>query len=209
MAMLELGAIELRGRAVTLRPLVATDAPALSRAASESRDSYGFTPVPDGLEQTQAYIARALRARERGERYAFAIEWRGRIVGSTSYVDYQPWSWPEGCDLQRTDRPDALEIGHTWLAASAQRTPCNTEAKLLLLEHAFERFCVHRVTILTDERNARSCRAIERLGAAFEGIRRAHKPGWDGTVRNSAMYSIVASEWPGVRDRLRGLLETH
>jgi RimJ/RimL family protein N-acetyltransferase len=206
--MLDLGSIELRGRAVTLRPLATSDAQALATAAAESRDSYGFTPVPEGLEQTQAYVAKALRARERGERYPFAIEWRGRIAGSTSYVDYQPWSWPPGCDLGRTDRPDALEIGHTWLAASAQRTPCNTEAKLLLLEHAFERFCVHRVTILTDERNTRSRRAIERLGAAFEGIRRAHKPSSDCTVRNSAMYSIVASEWPGVRDRLRALLET-
>ena len=108
--------------------------------------------------------------------------------------------------MQRTDRPDAVEVGSTWLAASAQRTRCNTEAKYLLLAHAFEGWEVHRVSLRTDERNERSRRAIERLGAQFEGIRRVDMPGQDGTVRNSACYSIVRAEWPAVRDRLQGFL---
>jgi RimJ/RimL family protein N-acetyltransferase len=96
-----------------------------------------------------------------------------------------------------------VEIGYTWLAASAQRTRCNTEAKFLLLQHAFETWEVHRVTIRTDERNQRSRAAIARLGAHFEGIRRAEKPGADGSVRDSAMFSIIAAEWPAIRARLR------
>ena len=103
--------------------------------------------------------------------------------------------------------PDVLEIGGTWLSASAQRTVCNTEAKYLMLKHAFERWSVHRVSLRTDERNRRSRRAIERIGARFEGIRRADMPGADGTVRNSALYSIVAAEWPDVRKLLENLLD--
>ena len=94
----------------------------------------------------------------------------------------------------------------TWLAASAQRTRCNTEAKLLMLAHAFERWQVHSVSLKTDERNARSRRAIERLGARFDGLRRADMPGADGTVRTSAYYSILAAEWPVVCEGLRGNL---
>jgi len=80
-----------------------------------------------------------------------------RVVGGTSYLDLQQWRWPPGSPLQRTDRPDALEIGATWLSASAQRTRCNTEAKYLMLSHAFD---VHRVALKTDERNSRSRQAI-------------------------------------------------
>jgi RimJ/RimL family protein N-acetyltransferase len=90
-----------------------------------------------------------------------------------------------------------------WLAASAQRTRCNTEAKSLLFTYAFEVWNVYRVSLRTDERNARSRRAIERLGARFEGIRRADMPGQDDVVRNSAFYSIVRDEWSEVRARLR------
>ena len=85
-----------------------------------------------------------------------------------------------------------------WLAASAQRTRCNTEAKYLLLSHAFDVWRVHRVSLKTDERNTKSRRAIERLGAVFDGVRRADMPGQDGSVRNSAYYSIVPGEWPTV-----------
>jgi RimJ/RimL family protein N-acetyltransferase len=156
----------------------------------------------------QAYVATALRQKAAGDRHPFAIVWHGRVVGSTSYYDYAAWRWPAGSAMQRSDRPDALEIGYTWLAASAQRTQCNTTAKLLLLTHAFETWQVHRVSLRTDVRNARSRRAIERLGAKFEGILRADKPATDQTVRDSARYSIVLAEWAEVRTglerRLRG-----
>ena len=98
------------------------------------------------------------------------------------------------------------EIGHTWLAASAQRTGINTEAKFLMLRHAFEVWEVHVVRLRSDQRNARSRSAIERLGARFEGVRRADRPGADGTVRDSAFYSISVAEWPAVRDHLGALL---
>ena len=98
--------------------------------------------------------------------------------------------------------PDALEIGATWLSDLAQRTRCNTEAKYLMLTHAFDVWEVHRVALKTDERNTRSRRAIERLGAKLDGVRRADMPGQDGSVRSSAYYSIVRAEWPAVRATL-------
>jgi RimJ/RimL family protein N-acetyltransferase len=192
----------LHGTEVSLVPLGHEHAEALTLAAGESRDSYGFSPVPHGIDEVQRYIGSALRAREKGLRFAFATLWRGRVVGTTSYADYEPWKWPEGSALQRTDRPDVLEIGYTWLAASAQRTRCNTEAKRLMLEHAFETWQVHRVCLRTDVRNERSRNAIARLGAQLEGVRRADKPSSDGLVRDSAFFSIVLAEWPAVRARL-------
>ena len=136
----------------------------------------------------------------------FAILWQDRVVGSTSYLDLQSWRWPAGSPFARTDHPDVVEIGATWQGASAQRTRCNTEAKYLLLSNAFDTWRVHRVALKTDERNVQSRRAIERLGAAFEGVRRADMPGHDGSVRNSAYYSILLAEWPNVRKRLEDAL---
>jgi RimJ/RimL family protein N-acetyltransferase len=101
---------------------------------------------------------------------------------------------------------DAVEIGWTWLAASAQRTGINTEAKRLMLGHAFEVWEVHRVTLKTDARNQRSRAAIERLGAKLDGLLRGHMPAYDGEVRTSAVYSIVRDEWPAVRVRLDELV---
>ena len=196
----------LQGETVTLRPLTAADAGALAAAASESRQEFVYTRVPDGVDEARQYIEVALADREAGRRVPFAIVWHDRLVGSTSYLDPQRWRWPAGSPLQRTDRPDAVEIGSTWLGASAQRTRCNTEAKYLLLSHAFDVWRVHRVSLKTDERNAKSRRAIERLGALFEGVRRADMPGQDGSVRSSAYYSIVRSEWPDVRKKLEDAL---
>lgn len=203
---LDLGTIALRGAEVALRPLAREDAAALAAAAAESRENYGLSPVPDGLAEAEAYIEYALKQKAAGERYAFAVEWQGKVAGTTSYYDFQPWRWPKRSPLQRRDAPDAVEIGYTWYAASAQRTRCNTEAKLLLLQHAFETWGVHRVSLRTDERNERSRRAIERLGCKLDGILRAHMPGADGTIRNSAYYSMLANEWPEARSRLMNRL---
>jgi RimJ/RimL family protein N-acetyltransferase len=98
------------------------------------------------------------------------------------------------------------EIGGTWLAPRVQRTPVNTEAKLLMLAHAFEVWRVRRVSLKTDARNERSRRAIERLGARFDGVLRAHMPAADGGLRDSAFYSILDAEWPAVRETLRSRL---
>ena len=196
----------LQGPSVTLRLLSLDDAGVLAAAAAESRAQYGFTRVPDGLEDAQRYIAGALAERETRGRLPFATLWHGRVVGSTSYLGAERWRWPAGSPQQRDEAPDVVEIGATWLAASAQRTRCNTEAKLLMLAHAFETWQVHRVSLKTDARNAKSRQAIERLGARLEGVRRADMPGQDGSVRDSAYYSIVRAEWPDVRTRLEAAL---
>jgi N-acetyltransferase len=206
---IDLGKIILQGRHVLLRPLEPGDAEPLAKAAGESREHYQFASVPGTLEAARSYIDRAIRERDAGTRYAFSIVFRGRIVGSTSFLDYQHWTWPPGSPLQRTDRPDVCEIGATWLAASAQRTGCNTESKFLLLSHAFETWAVHRVMFRTDSRNNRSRAAIERLGARLEGIHRADKPAPDGNVRDSAFYSIIAAEWPAFRARLSDMMKSH
>jgi RimJ/RimL family protein N-acetyltransferase len=200
-------ALVLRGPTVTLQPLTGADAAALAAAASESRDEYGWTRVPTDREDAGRYIEAALAERATGRRLPFAIVWNDRIVGSTSYLDLQHWRWPAGSPHARpAEDPDVVEIGATWLSASAQRTRCNTEMKHLMLCHAFDVWRVHRVGLKTDERNTRSRRAIERLGAQLEGLRRGDMPGQDGTVRNSAYYSIMRAEWPEVRRRLEEAL---
>jgi RimJ/RimL family protein N-acetyltransferase len=196
----------LRGDTVLLRALTRDDEQALADAAGESRASYLFSPVPDGLVGTRRYIDKALRQRDEGARLPFVIERHGRVVGTTSYSELTPWEWPEGSPLQRHDRPDAVEVGYTWLAHSAQRTAVNTEAKYLLFRHAFEHWEVHSVSLRTDLRNERSRAAIERVGARFDGVRRAHCPGADGTLRTSAFFSILRAEWPEVRARLEAQL---
>ncbi len=206
---LHLPELVLRGGDVTLRPLTFADVPALAAASGESREHYRYNPVPDGVREVEEYIARALASKARGQRYPFAISFRDRIVGTTSYSDYQPWEWQVPSEHRRVDRPNAVEVGYTWLAASAQRTACNTESKFLLFQHAFEVWQVHSVVLRTDQRNQRSRNAIERVGATLEGIRRAHSPGADGTVRSSAFFSIIAEEWPRVRERLKGLIRAH
>jgi RimJ/RimL family protein N-acetyltransferase len=122
-------------------------------------------------------------------------------------MEIERWRWPSPRPEPAPLGPDAVEIGATWLAHSAQRTAINTEAKLLMLRHAFEIWRVYRVTLLTDARNLRSRAAIERLGARCDGILRGHMPAFDGSgVRDSACYSILASEWRSVRARLERLV---
>ena len=193
----------LEGADLRLRPLRLNDAPALAAAAAESRSTYNYTHVPGSVPEATAAIEAALEQAEAGTRLPFMIEWRGRDVGSTSFCDLQYWQWPPGHAQQRQGVPDVVEIGYTWLAASAQRTVCNTGAKFLLLRHALEVWRVHRVSLRTDARNTRCREAVARLGAQFEGVRRADKPGSDGTVRDSAFFSITREEWPDVATRLR------
>jgi RimJ/RimL family protein N-acetyltransferase len=144
-----------------------------------------------------------------GTQVAFATVRLGadRVVGATRFYEVATWSWPPGSPHQRHGRPDAVDIGYTWLAASAQRSPVNTEAKLLMLRHAFEEWQVHRVGLQTDVRNSRSRAAIERIGGQLDGILRADRPGADDTVRTTARFSILAAEWPAVQERLAARLE--
>lgn len=197
----------LEGNDVLLRPLTPADADALAAAAAQSRETFQWTWVPEGIAETRSMIEKALQQRRDGTRYPFVTVFRGNVVGWTSYFRVEFWDWPEGHAQAGHTTPDAVEVGGTWLSQSAQRTRCNTQAKLLMLRHAFETWNVHRVHFETDERNMRSRNAIARLGAKLEGIRRADRPGRDGTVRNSARYSIVAAEWPDVEKNLREMLE--
>lgn len=198
----------LVGAVVRLEPLTHDHVEALTAAAAESRDTYGWTFVPEGREAMTAYVATAVAGRDEDVFTPFVTVRRadGRVVGSTRFLT-ERWDWAASdADRRRQDAPDVVEIGWTWLAASAQRTAVNTEAKLLMLTHAFEVWDVHRVCLRTDRRNERSRAAIERLGATLDGVIRADRPGRDGTVRDTAHYSIVRAEWPAVRDRLRHAL---
>jgi RimJ/RimL family protein N-acetyltransferase len=196
----------LTGETVILEPMAPAHVDALVEAAGEHRDTYGWTFVPDGRAAMAAYVEAALAGREEDRFTPFVTVRRadGRVVGSTRFLT-ERWDWSvSDTTRQRADTPDVVEIGWTWLAASAQRTGINTEAKLLMLTHAFEEWQVHRVCLRTDRRNERSRAAIERLGATLDGVIRADRPGSDGAVRDTAHYSIVAAEWPAVRARLEG-----
>lgn len=197
----------LAGRSVMLRPLSREDVAALEAIASGPRETYRWGMVP-ARSEVRAYVERALLQMEKRAALPFAICLpSGETIGSTRLFDLQRWDWPQGADPRPgEDVLDAAEIGYTWLSPKAQRTAVNTEAKLLLLRHAFETWRCFRVTLKTDERNAQSRRAIERLGAHFDGILRAFQPAIDGRPRNTAYYTILETEWPQVRGRLEAKL---
>jgi N-acetyltransferase len=201
--------IALADAVVALDPLTAEHAEPLLVAASASRDTYGLTRVPSTMDESRAYVALALDEQARGVSVPFATrEARtGRVVGSTRFMTIERWKWPPvASNRQRNpEHADAVEIGSTWLSADAQRTGINTHAKLLMLGHAFDVWEVHRVTLKTDARNARSRTAIERIGGRLDGVLRAHMPAFDGGVRDTAFFSILREEWPAVRARLRDL----
>jgi len=200
--------VTLRDEAVVLEPLSLTHVEALWSAASASRETYALTSVPASHEGMRAFVELALSEQERGVSVPLATRdaHTGRIVGCTRFMTIERWTWRVPTTLQRApEYADAVEIGSTWLAQDAQRTGINTHAKLLMLGHAFESWQVRRVTLKTDARNVRSRTAIERIGAKLDGVLRAHMPAFDGGVRDTAFYSIVAAEWPAVRERLRAM----
>jgi RimJ/RimL family protein N-acetyltransferase len=188
--------VTLEGAAVRLEPLAETHAEALYVAGQDPAIWRFMTSDPSSVPQKmRAWVDAALAARDAGSAQPFAIVERasGHVVGSTRYFD-----------LSAADRH--LEIGHTWLAAAAQRTRVNTECKYLLLRHAFETLGAVRVQLKTDRRNERSQRAIERLGAVREGILRQHMILESGYIRDTVMYSIIDEEWPAVKANLEARL---
>jgi len=193
----------LEGLLARLEPLSAGHADDLAVAAEEDRSSYGFTLVPRADEVGGYLAAQFARAAQGLIPFAQVRKADGRAVGCTAYWD--PRYWPGRRDLR------AIEIGFTWLAASAQGSGINAEAKLLLMSHAFGSLQVARVDLKTDARNKRSRQALEALGATFEGVLRnwsaSWAPGEEGLLRDSAMYSVIASEWGAVRKGLAGRLE--
>ncbi|MBB6345970.1 RimJ/RimL family protein N-acetyltransferase [Nonomuraea muscovyensis] len=200
--------VTLSGRLVRLEPLSHAAIDDLVAAASEDRSTYAFTRVPNGRDEMVSYVEAALAEQAEGRTMPFAIRWlaTGRLVGATRLMHLEYWQgplpWPPGSLGVVGEIPSVADIGYTWLGATAQGTGVNRESKFLLLSHAFDTWNVHRITLKADVRNVRSRAAIEALGAHFDGVRRAESRGADDTVRDTAFYSILHSEWPAVRERL-------
>lgn len=187
--------VTLSDRGISLVPLDYCHEDGLRAAAADGQLwNLRVTSVP-APDETRSYIETALRMREQGSRFAFAVieERGGTVLGTTSYHDILP-------DVKR------VEIGYTWYARSAQRTHTNTTCKLLLLTHAFDTLGCNVVGWRTDNFNFASQRAIERLGAKKDGVIRGHNLRRDGTIRDTVMYSLHRGEWPEVRVHLHYLL---
>lgn len=198
---------------VRLVPLSLEHVDALAEAASADRSTFDLAPVPLDRDAMVRYVERALGDLEARRAVPFAVLHDGKVVGSYRLMSLEWWTWPEGPvhvggDPRSVERdpPDVAEIGHAWLTPAAQRTAVNSTVAYLLMRHAFEVWGVHRLVLKTDARNARSRSAITRLGGTLEGVLRSHQPAADGIVRDTAMFSIVAAEWPDVRGRLESQL---
>jgi RimJ/RimL family protein N-acetyltransferase len=195
----------LTGTHIRLEPLEPRHIPGLLAAAAVDPSLYQWSLIPQDEAAATKYANTALAWRDAGTAVPFATIRLadGAVIGSTRFFDMERWAWPEGYPRHGRADPDACEIGYTWLTRPAIRTAANTEAKLLMLTHAFETWQVLRVCLHTDARNERSRAAIARIGGHFEGILRAHRLASDFTPRDSARFAIVAAEWPEVKARLR------
>ena len=190
--------VTLRDRGIRLEPLALNHEDGLRAAAADGELwKLRITSVPEP-QDTRAYIEAALKMREDGNRFAFAVvdDATDKVLGSTSYHDILP-------AVKR------VEIGYTWYGQSVQRTHVNTTTKLLMMGHAFDTLGCHVVGWRTDNYNFASQRAIERLGAKKDGVIRGHALRRDGTIRDTVMYSMRAGEWPEAKAQLLYLLELH
>jgi RimJ/RimL family protein N-acetyltransferase len=197
----------LAGQFVRLEAMTSEHVNGLWEAANEDRSTYLYTRVPQSVDEMARYVSDLQEQWGRDEAIPFVqIEVASdRVVGATRFMTI------------RRDSPGvapfAVEIGGTWLSGSTQRSGVNTEAKLLLLEYAFTTLKVARVDLKTDARNDRSRAAILRLGATYEGVLRSFQPsmvpGEEGHFRDTAMYSIISEEWPGVLESLMWQISRH
>jgi len=186
----------VHGSHVSVIPLTQDHESDLSEAAADGElHKLWYTMIPKP-EDVGAEIQRRLALREAGSMLPFAVidKANGKAVGMTTYMN-----------IDAANR--RIEIGSTWYRQSTQRSPINTECKLLLLEHAFEALDCIAVEFRTHFVNVQSRRAIERLGAKFDGVLRAHMIMANGTLRDTAVYSIIAPEWPTVKANLIWQLE--
>ncbi len=185
-----------KGRFVRLEPLTEAHVPALAAVGCDDRIwqlmLYGMIRTEDDMRIWVRYLLDRAAA---GTDLPFAVIHlaSGRVAGATRYLEIRP-------------EHRGLEIGGTWYGLEFQRTTVNTECKYLLLRHAFETLGTIRVQFKADVRNERSWRAIERIGAKREGILRNHYILPDGVRRDSVYYSIIDREWPGIKERLEGML---
>ena len=190
--------VMLEGAYVRLEPLTSVHLAGLAEVGLDE-ELWRWIPTPVRTqEEMAAYIEAALGEQERGESLPFAIAEKttGRAIGSTRYGN-----------IDRTQH--RVEIGWTWVAREWQRTAMNTEAKYLLLRHAFETLGCMRVELKTDALNARSRAAILRIGAREEGIFRNHMITASGRIRHTVYFSIIDSEWPAAKARLEAILSSH
>lgn len=184
--------VVLRGKNVRLEPLSEKHKDGLCRAISDGELWNLFVTLVPHINDIDEFLKNAIRAHESGDGLTFAIidELTNEVAGSTRFMKANfPYK--------------RVEIGFTFLGVSFQRTKINTEAKLLMLTHAFETMGLNRVELLTDYLNTKSRNAILRLGAKQEGILRNHMIMPDERVRDSVLFSIIANEWPGVKQNLK------
>jgi len=187
--------VVLSGAGIRLLPMSPDHAPGLARIAFDP-SLWKWTPTGvSNMAELEAYMGEALDLQQRGSQLPFVIEDRasGDLIGSTRYGN-----------IERAHK--RLEIGWTWLGVKHQRTSANTQAKLLLLTHAFETLGAMRVELKTDVLNEKSRNAILRIGARQEGIFRKHLITATGRIRDSVYFSILDDEWPGVKSRLQDRL---
>ncbi len=190
--------VVLERSGIRLEPLTEEHLPGIGQTAADGELwKLWFTGVP-GPGEVQRWYELAMAGLRDGTRLPWIVRElsTGRIVGSTSYHDIVP-------------AVDRVEIGYTFYAQSRQRTSVNTTCKLLLLSHAFDTLGCKVVGLRTDNFNFRSQRAIEALGAKKDGVIRHHQSRKDGSVRDTVMYSILASEWPDVKRHLELRLARH
>ena len=198
----------LSGQHVRLEPLDHRHVDGLVAASAVDPSLYQWSPIPQGKQAAATYVNTALAWLNAGSAVPFATVRIADdvVIGSTRFFNIDRWEWPRG-HARHGSVVDACEIGYTWLTRSAIRMPANTEAKLLMLTHAFETWKALRVCFHTDARNQRSRAALERIGGKMEGVLRSHRMAADFIPRDSACFSIVAAEWPEVKLRLARLLD--
>lgn len=189
--------IILEGTRVALLPMQESHIPGLTEAADDPRIWAYMTPLPTSTE-VEKFVRQALDEQKAGLGIPYSVydKHSDTFVGSTRLFD-----------ISVPNRN--LEIGHTWYNPLVWRTRVNTECKYLLLRHCFESLELIRVQIKTDLRNERSQAAIARLGALKEGILRQHRVLHDGYIRDTVYFSIIDTEWPGVKQRLEGFLDSN
>lgn len=191
--------IILENERVLLRPLELIDVKNLLEVATSDRELIRFSPsyihTPAYLKE---YVHQALELRIQHKRYPFCIfdKKKNAFAGSTSFLDI-------------VEKDERLEIGATWLGKEFQMSGLNRNCKFLLLSYAFEKILFKRVQFLTDERNAASRQAIEKIGGQFEGLLRSHTLMKDGFRRNTVVYSILSSEWPDIKKNLFDKIPEH
>lgn len=187
--------VTLTGTHIRLEPLTRDHLDGLAAVAFAPDIFRWFTSLVPDRPALERWVDDALAAHGAGTALPFATIWAdgNRVIGSTRFMNASP-------------HDGRYEIGSTWLHPDWQRTAANTEAKLLMLRHAFEVMGARRVELKTHERNMKSRAAIERLGAVYEGMHRNHMLMYDGSMRNTVWYSIIDAEWPAVKARLQARL---